>query len=1544
MQLTPHWFDDERHFWYEREQKDGGVTYILVDAEAGERRDAFDHARLADSLNQLTQADVDASHLNLTGLEFDLQADQLSFSFQGKRYRCELQTYKTQAVSGDDRGDGDGESLPNLSLARPRQSTNQETAIRFVNRLDETVSVFWIDNSRQRQPYGKIAAGESLQQHTFDGHVWMVGDEEGRPIEIFRADLSGRPAIIDRRIVNEESSSRSRVESGRDGRLRGRGNRSATSPDGRYSYRIEDGNLFLDSEDSEARQLTLDGTSEQPYGMVEWSPDSSTLITFRMEPGEREEVHLVESSPAAGGRAVLHTRPYTLPGDRFTSYSLHLIRVDDGTDLTPIEEAFDFGRPNVRWSTDGSVFRIEKIDRGHQRFRVFEVNLAKATSRTLIDEQTDTFIWTTHRDRLDDPLVTWLAETDEAIYQSERDGWRHLYLLNASHGELQRVTAGEFVVRDIEWIDEERRQIWFAASGMNENEDPYFIHHYRVNFDGSKLVSLTEGNGTHTVQYSPSRKFLIDTYSRIDQPPVHTLRRCSDGALVCSLEEADASPLIERGWQSPEVFHAKGRDGETEIWGIICRPRDFEPNRKYPVIEDIYAGPHGSHVPKAFSPYDRYRDLTELGFIVVKIDGMGTANRSKAFHDVCWQNLKDAGLPDRVLWHKAVAAKYPYYDLERVGIYGTSAGGQNSTAALLFHPDFYKVAVSACGCHDNRMDKASWNEQWMGYPVGPQYAASSNIDNAHRLEGKLLLIVGEMDTNVPPESTMRLVDALIKANKDFDLLVVPGAGHGMGGAYGARRMREFFVEHLDPQSTTSVSVRDVGRREASNAGERVAPLADDTVSGSSEDVNSSLPDAPPKMEAVLDRYRSDWGSLERYYSTRFSPVRHQRLERFLVAWQLELESLQRDENREELSGNEANQKVLLEMLRDIESKRRQIAQDDAAFQRVHAKFGFVEAILEWCEQRQRVRSFDSRTRAGQVAELADATAEIVEGLANSTSDEPAENAFGAFESSQRAEAAMVMKSVAEDLQRWFDFYDEYDPMFTWWVQTPHSRLQSNLSLIAAALEEQSEEQEDDNGEQGAIGTNRSVTIEGGDADEVSIDELLELEPSRMAPLIDEYQREQFRGRFGRRGRRGGNVEEAPTTEERLASMNRWLVRLDQLAYDSLSNVEQVDFHLLKHRVESDVKRLEFQQSGQGGGEMSVDDGSGIRGRMIGRDALMMELESEWIPYTPEELVQIAEREYQWCERELKQAANELGFGDDWHAAVEHVKYMHVEPGKQPELIRDLAWEAIDYLNEHELVTIPDLASHSWRMDMMSPERQLVNPFFTGGEVISVSFPTASMKHEDKLQSLRGNNIPFARATVHHELIPGHHLQGFMNARYRNYRRSFRTPFWTEGWALYWEFVLYDRGFPATPEDRIGFLVWRSHRCARIVFSLNFHLGRMTPRECVDLLVERVGFERKNAEAEVRRSVGPGYGPLYQAAYMLGGLQFRSLRREFVESGRLTEKQFHDAILRENGIPVTMVRAILKAEPLAKDQQFNWRFAEVDGHNGDPSSPTSSGDR
>jgi hypothetical protein len=339
------------------------------------------------------------------------------------------------------------------------------------------------------------------------------------------------------------------------------------------------------------------------------------------------------------------------------------------------------------------------------------------------------------------------------------------------------------------------------------------------------------------------------------------------------------------------------------------------------------------------------------------------------------------------------------------------------------------------------------------------------------------------------------------------------------------------------------------------------------------------------------------------------------------------------------------------------------------------------------------------------------------------------------------------------------------------------------------------------------------------------------------------------------------------------------------------------------------------------------DEEAIIGDPLGRDALLEALEHALIPYSPEELLEIARHEMDWCREEMRRAASDLGHGEDWRAALEQVKSAHVAPGRQPALVRDLAHEAIRYVQEHDLVTVPPLAAECWRMEMMSPEKQKVNPFFLGGETITVSFPASAMEHPQKRMSLRGNNRHFARATVQHELIPGHHLQAFFQERCRPYRRLFRTPFWTEGWTLHWEMLLWDLGFPQTPADRIGMLFWRMHRCARVHFTLAFHMGEMTPPDCVELLVNEVGHERDNATAEVRRSFGGDYDPLYQCAYLIGGLQVRALHRELVGAGRMSHREFHDAFLQENCMPIAVLRALLASLPLERDFRGDWRFLD-----------------
>jgi dipeptidyl aminopeptidase/acylaminoacyl peptidase len=569
------------------------------------------------------------------------------------------------------------------------------------------------------------------------------------------------------------------------------------SPNEEWEAFIRNYNVWLRSKDKKQEYaLSKDGSEGDyyTYRSIAWSPDSKKIVAYRMRRGHHRIIQYVESSPRDQLQPKHWTMEYAKPGDALDVDQPVLFKVDQKQRIEIDNALFPnpYDLSNLEWREDSRSFTFEYNQRGHQVYRIIEVGAETGTPRALINEEMKTFFSYSGKKHRHD-----VADGKEIIWMSERDGWNHLYLYDGATGTVKnQITRGEWVVRGVQKVDEDSRQIWFSASGMNAGQDPYFVHHYRINFDGTGLTPLTKGNASHSVAVSPSMEYYVATRSRIDLPSVMELRRASDKEVLMQVERTDITELQKAGWKAPESFVSKGRDGKTDIWGIIVRPRDFDPQRQYPVIEYIYAGPHSSFVPKTFRPYFSMQALAELGFIVVQIDGMGTSNRSKAFHDVAWKNLGDAGFPDRILWHQAVAAKYPYYDITRVGIYGNSAGGQNSLGGMLFHPEFYKVCVSSCGCHDNRMDKIWWNEQWMGWPLGEEYAAASNVENAYRLKGNLLLIVGEMDTNVDPASTMQVVDALIKADKVFDLLVIPGGGHGMGGAYGERKRNDFFVRNL----------------------------------------------------------------------------------------------------------------------------------------------------------------------------------------------------------------------------------------------------------------------------------------------------------------------------------------------------------------------------------------------------------------------------------------------------------------------------------------------------------------------------------------------------------------------------------------------------------------------------------------------------------------------------------------------------------------------------------------------------------------------------
>ncbi|MBL8761244.1 MAG: prolyl oligopeptidase family serine peptidase [Phycisphaerae bacterium] len=676
--------------------------------------------------------------------------------------------------------------------------------------------MYWVDLEGNRHPYDRLAPGGTASQHTFAGHVWVGVGHDGRELAWFRAEA--RPSIG---VVNNPAPKppeyEDEIPDGASAELEAwalngttiemEGAASAitdreagpASAAPAFEPFIKDFNVWGRDPSGQEFPLSTDGSPNDPYdGRFFWSPDAARLIAMRTTKGGDRKVTYIESTPTDQLQPRVKTYEYLKPGDDIPLSRPRLFDAAARTQI-PVDESL-FSNPwsadNFRWEPDSSRFTFLYNQRGHTVMRVISID-AGGKVLALVNEECTTFF--------DYAAKTFLYFTRDSrlIWMSERTGWNHLELRDKGGTLLNQITTGKWVVRSVERVDEDTQQITFKAMGIRPGQDPYHVHLARVNFDGTGLTLLTEGDGTHEVVPSPTGEYLIDTYSRADLPPVTELRRASDGTLIVELERADWSALLEAGWRAPERFVAKGRDGATDIHGLIHRPTNFDPIRKYPVVEAIYAGPHDQHVPKGFRAYSQCNEIAELGFIVVQIDGMGTNWRSKAFHDVAWKNLKDAGFPDRVLWMRAAAAAHPEMDLVNhgrgVGIYGGSAGGQNAMGALLWHGDFYKAAVADCGCHDNRMDKVWWNELWMSWPIGPWYEASSNAANASRLpdDCKLLLTVGEMDENVDPASTMQVVSRLVRANKDFEMLVLPGEGHGAAETpYGRKKRQDFFVRHL----------------------------------------------------------------------------------------------------------------------------------------------------------------------------------------------------------------------------------------------------------------------------------------------------------------------------------------------------------------------------------------------------------------------------------------------------------------------------------------------------------------------------------------------------------------------------------------------------------------------------------------------------------------------------------------------------------------------------------------------------------------------------
>jgi dipeptidyl aminopeptidase/acylaminoacyl peptidase len=698
-------------------------------------------------------------------------------------------------------------ALTPLERTHPSANSAAETEIRFVNHLDTQVELFWVNADGHRISYGTIPANSERSQHTYVGHVWVMVAHDRHLSAAFAAEETAGIAVADRETMHE------RVP--RQPESAGPPPSGTLSPDHKWDAFVRTNNLFLRDTASGAEfQLTTNGSAHDTYARdaemdrsvnmdfdvrdpetptpeVYWSPDSQSVVAMRLIPGGQRKVYLVESSPEDQLQPKLESYPYLKPGDDVPVHKPHLFAVGSKVEI-PVDDAL-FKTPwnidDVRWERDSSRFTFLFNQRGHQALRVLAVDARTGVVQPVINEESKTFV-----DYSGKFFCDYLDDTGEIIWMSERDDWNHLYLYDAKTGAVKnQITRGEWVVRNVDWVDESRREIWFQAGGMVPGQDPYYLQFCRIKFDGTGLTVLTGGNGTHQVEFSPDRKYVVDSWSRVDCPPVTDLRRCDDGHLVAHLEAGEMVGKLPL----PQPFVAKGRDGVTDIYGVIWLPANFNRHKKYPVIENIYAGPQDSFTPKAFRESGRQQKLADRGYIVVQMDGMGTSNRSKKFHDVCWKNLRDAGFPDRIAWIRAAAKAIPAMDLSRVGIYGTSAGGQDALRAVLDHGDFYKASVADSGCYDNRMDKIWWNEQWMGWPIDASYEHSSCVVDAHNLQGRLLLMAGETDHNVDPATTMQVVNALVKANKDFEMFIMPGHDHGvLGSDYGWKRLDDFFGRSL----------------------------------------------------------------------------------------------------------------------------------------------------------------------------------------------------------------------------------------------------------------------------------------------------------------------------------------------------------------------------------------------------------------------------------------------------------------------------------------------------------------------------------------------------------------------------------------------------------------------------------------------------------------------------------------------------------------------------------------------------------------------------
>ncbi|KAM3549959.1 hypothetical protein MY1884_008481 [Beauveria asiatica] len=790
--IVPRWLPGSTSvFWYRRQVSEEKFFFYLVDCDNRRRRLAFDHETLATKLSQhgpLVRGDA----LPFSWIDLDENAEHIFFKHQGKVCKFVQDDGTLAEWQGpfyEGRFDQGCQEMASPWSREP-------AAITLVNQTSQRMDFKWISNDGDARFCGCLHGGRSRVVNSWLHHYWRLElSESSAPSSSVAFQVKSRrctAVIQDSPLgLSLDWQSDSLMESDIIG-----DQVSAKDTSRQRKAFLRQGNVWVRELDDSESQVSFHGFCDNEFKDVYTSPDGQYAVAMRCKPASKVSAHFIDVMPHDQFRPKLVTEDYLRAGDNVEVKRPCLFSLTTKVEI-PVDDSL-FANPyaitNIGWSSDSQKYYFVFNERGHQHLRLLEINPGGAV-KPLAEEKSKTFV-----DYHQKTYFKLLPATKELLWASERDDWNHIYLFDLDNGELKcQITKGRWNVHSIDHVDVEKRKLWVRALGIMPDQDPYYAHLVSINFDGSMQQVITKGDGSHTWQWGPDRRFLIDTWSRVDLLPRSAVRDAETGKEMVFLQQEELSSEVKGEWRPVERFNAPGRDGKTQIYGTLVYPKDFDETKTYPVIEYIYAGPQDFYTTKTFPISSDFRTLADKGYIVVRADGMGTNWRSKPFHDVCYKNTRDAGFPDRIAWLRAAAAaaSRPFMDLTRVGCYGYSAGGQNAAGAVIHHADFYRAAVAGAGCHDNRLATLLWSEMYMGHPVDASYDECSNVTHAHKLGGALMLCVGAMDNNVDPVSTLRLAHKLIEADKDFDMVLVPkGAHHAGETPWAQRKMYAFLKKHL----------------------------------------------------------------------------------------------------------------------------------------------------------------------------------------------------------------------------------------------------------------------------------------------------------------------------------------------------------------------------------------------------------------------------------------------------------------------------------------------------------------------------------------------------------------------------------------------------------------------------------------------------------------------------------------------------------------------------------------------------------------------------